>query len=319
MRLNMHLLRVFHSVVEEGSFSAAARSLHISQPAVSKAVTELERQLDMALVERGGRRPPQGLGLTEAGRALHAHARAIFALERAAVTELQQRSGLKRGELVIGASTTVASYWLPRSLQSYTAAWPDIMLRVVVANTQTIAEELFDCRLDLALVEGPVQREGIVSLPWRHEQLVIVAPRGFGQPIENAATSPAAAAPALLKARMSAEELAACTWLLRESGSGTREVTLDLLARHGLEIRRSMEIGSNEGMARAVATGLGVAVLPYVVVEDLLMLGRVVELQVDGLSRLSRPLYRLERLDRPPSPPAEAFRRILTGEPPRVQ
>jgi DNA-binding transcriptional LysR family regulator len=315
MRLNMHLLRVFHAAVQEGSFSGAARSLHISQPAVSKAVSELERQLDMALVERGGRKPSQGLTLTDAGRALHAHARAIFALERAAVTELQQRSGLKRGQLVIGASTTVASYWLPRWLQSYTTAWPDIVLRVVVANTQSIVEELFDCRLDLALVEGPVQREGIASLPWRHERLVIVGPPGFGQLREDTALETPGERPAHPTARMSAAELTTCTWLLRETGSGTREVTLGLLARHGLQIRRSIEIGSNEGMARAVAAGLGVAVLPHVVVEDLLMLGRVVELQVDGLTGLSRPLYRLERLDRPPSPPAEVFRQLLAGEP----
>lgn len=316
MRLNLHLLRVFHSVVEEGSFSGAARSLHISQPAVSKAVSELERQLDMVLVERAGRRPSQGgLALTDAGQALHAHARAIFALERAAVNELQQRSGLKRGQLVIGASTTVASYWLPHRLQAFTAAWPDILLRVVVANTQSIVEELFDCRLDLALVEGPVHQDGIASIPWTQERLVIVGPPGFGQPLAPVHPgSPDATRNTPPVASMSAEESATCTWLLREPGSGTREVTFDLLARHGLQIRHSIEIGSNEGMARAVASGLGIAMLPYVVVEDLLLLGRVVELRIPGLTGLSRPLYRLERLDRPVSPPAGAFLRVLASD-----
>src|SRR5690606_1883109 len=111
MRLNLHLLKVFHTVATEGSFSAAARQLHISQPAVSKAVAELERQLDMALIERTGTRTGRGPMLTEAGAVLNAHARGIFALEHAAVEELQERSGLKRGRLVIGASTTIASYW----------------------------------------------------------------------------------------------------------------------------------------------------------------------------------------------------------------
>ena len=307
MRLNLHLLRVFHHVVEEGSFSAAARRLHISQPAVSKAVAELERQLDLALLERAGGKGTPGLRPTEAGAGLNAHARAIFSLERAAVHELERRSGLRQGELVIGASTTIASYWLPVYLQAYASEWPGIDLKVVVANTQSIVEDLFDCRLDIGLVEGPVHMEGVAHHPWREERLVIVAPTGFGG---------AGAAPPSGATRVSAQELAAHRWLVRESGSGTREVSFDLLARQGVVPADRIEIGSNEGIARAVAAGLGVAMLPYAVVEDLLALGRVVELHAHGISGFSRSLYRLERRDRPPSPAVRAFLDIL-GRPAR--
>lgn len=313
MRLNLHLLRVFHSVAAEGSFSAAARRLHISQPAVSKAVSELERQLDLVLIERSGGKAGQGLALTEAGRALNAHARAIFALEHAAVEELQARSGLKRGELVIGASTTIASYWLPRYLQEFTRNWPDIVLKVVVANTHSIVEDLFDCRLDLALVEGPVQKEGVAYYPWKDERLIIVAPPGFFPPHPKQAGPERRSAASGAKAIwVSASELSECTWLVRETGSGTREVSFDLLSRQGMKSRRSIEIGSNEGIARAVASGLGVAMLPFAVVEDLLLLGRVVELRVHEMAGLSRSLYRLERKDRPPSPAVGAFLDILS-------
>lgn len=314
MRLNLHLLRVFHHVVEEGSFSAAARRLHISQPAVSKAVSELERQLDMVLIERTGGRAGQGLSLTEAGSALNAHARAIFALEHAAVEELQQRSGLKRGELVIGASTTIASYWLPRYLQAFSRNWPDIVLKVVVANTHSITEDLFDCRLDLALVEGPVQQEGVAYYPWREEPLILVAPPQFPAvpppgKSEGGRSQPGTAAKAVW---ISADDLADRTWLVREAGSGTREVSFDLLSKQGMQPRRSIEIGSNEGIARAVASGLGVAMLPFAVVEDLLLLGRVVELRVHDMAGFSRSLYRLERKDRPPTPAVWAFLDILS-------
>ena len=313
MRLNLHLLRVFHYVAIEGSFSAAARRLHISQPAVSKAVSELERQLDLTLIERTGGKSSQGLSLTDAGAALNAHARAIFSLEHAAIEELQARSGLKRGELVIGASTTIASYWLPRYLQQFTRNWPEIVLKVVVANTQSIVEDLFDCRLDLALVEGPVQKEGVAYYPWKEERLAIVAPPGFFHSGVGPA-SPAEDEPAGRKTVwLTDSELTDCTWLVRESGSGTREVSQELLARQGIEPRRNIEIGSNEGIARAVAAGLGVAMLPFAVVEDLLLLGRVVEVRVHETAGLSRSLYRLERRDRPHSPSVWAFLDILSS------
>ncbi len=322
MRLNLHLLRVFHTVASEGSFSAAARALHISQPAVSKAVSELERQLALTLIERSGGRPSQRLALTDAGAALDAHARAIFAFERAAVDDLTQRSDLRQGQLVIGASTTIASYWLPRYLQRFSAQWPDIALKVVVANTHSITEDLFDCRLDLALVEGPVHVEGVVSHPWKEERLVIVAspsfPTLFGDKLKTAhptgttAGSDVPAFPGASAVRVSTSDLADCTWLVREEGSGTREVSFGLLSKQGMQPKRSMEIGSNEGIARAVASGLGVAMLPFAVVEDLLLLGRLMQLQLNGdTAAMSRRLYRLERKHRSPSPAACAFLDIL--------
>ncbi|NLC36565.1 MAG: LysR family transcriptional regulator [Alcaligenaceae bacterium] len=313
MRLNLHLLRVFHNVAQEGSFSAAARQLYISQPAVSKAVSELERQLDTALIERIRAKAGQGLVLTDAGLALNAHARAIFSLEHAAIEDLQARSGLKRGELIIGASTTIASYWLPRYLQAFSRHWPDIVLKVVAANTQSIVEDLYDCRLDMALVEGPVQQEGVAYYPWKEEQLVIVAPPGFFHTQSEAEHVETGLSDAAQKALwVSERDLFDSTWLMREAGSGTREVVLDLLARQGMQLRRTIEIGSNEGIARGVAAGLGVAMLPFAVAEDLLLLGRVIELRVNDMPGLSRSLYRLERKDRPASRVVAAFLDILS-------
>ena len=315
MKLNLNLLRVLHAVVNQGSFSAAARTLYISQPAVSKAVSELERQLGLVLIERAGGKSGQKLGLTEAGAALNAHARAIFSLEHAAIEEVRARSGLKRGELVIGASTTIASYWLPRYLQQFALRWPDIMLKVVAANTQAIVEDLFDCRIDLALVEGPVHKDGIAYYPWKEERLVIIAPPpALWRAGAQGPQDPAAAGNGTVH-WLSGGELSDATWLVREHGSGTREVASEHLSRLHLHARRSIEIASNEGIARGVAAGLGVAMLPYAVVEDLLLLGRVVEVRLPEMPSLSRSLYRLERRDRPASPASEAFVDIL-GRPP---
>src|SRR5690606_6730841 len=103
-----------------------------------------------------------------------------------------------------------------------------------------------------------------------------------------------------------------CTWLMREHGSGTGEVTARWLSMLHIKPQRSIEIGSNEGMARGVASGLGVAMLPVAVVDDLLQLGRVVELRVSDMPGLSRPLDRLERKDRPASHAVQAFLDILS-------
>jgi DNA-binding transcriptional LysR family regulator len=297
MDLNLHLLRLFFTVVEQRGFSRAAEILFISQPAVSKAVRELERQLDLPLIERGvsGPRVSRGVRLTESGRALFEHARGIFALERAALEDVRSRVGRERGRVAIGASTTIAGYWLPPYITRFCGRFPALNLQVVVGNTQSISEKLLDCAIDLALVEGPVEDARIASLDWQVDTLLIVAP--VNSPLAN-------------RRMVKAEELNSQTWFVREPGSGTGEVTRHLLGKERINPRQTIEIGSNEAIARAVAGG-GLAMLPAVVVQDLLALGKVKALRYSGNKAFSRPLFRLELKDRPLSPAASAFRDLL--------
>jgi len=300
MRMNLHLARIFYAVARTGSFSRGAESLHISQSAASKAVRELEAQLDLPLIERGGPKGKQGRGLrlTEGGQVLFEHARGIFALEAAALDDLRARSGLSRGRLVIGASTTVAGYWLPPYVAQFSARFPEIEVQVVVGNTQVIGQGLLDCRMDVAVVEGALNDPGIASMPWREEDLVLVAASG------SALAS---------GAKADAEELGAQRWLMREPGSGTREVSQRLLHERGIAPANMLEMGSNEAIARAVAHGAGIALLPLVVVQDLLALGKLAAVTGQGACR--RPLFRLQRSQRPLSPPAQAFSALLREDP----
>jgi len=301
MRLNLHLLRVFFAVANEESFSAAARRLHISQPAVSKAVSELERQLGTDLLIRTGGRADKRLALTDAGSSLYEHARGIFALEQAALEDMSARTGLQRGRLIIGASTTMASYWLPPYLASFARDHPAIELRVVVGNTHTIVQELLDCHLAMALVEGPVSEPNVAVRKWRREALSIVAAPGNHTGGNDLTGSP----------QLSARELSQHTWLVREGGSGTADVTRHLLEHYGITPRRVIEIGSNEGIARAAAAGAGTAVLPAVMVSDLIQLGLLAELRLRDVATLTRPLFLLEREGRPLPPAAVAFKELL--------
>ncbi len=297
--INLHLLRVFVAVVEQQSFSRAAETLFITQSAVSKAVRELEHQLDLPLVDRGptGARGMRGVRLSEGGQALYEHARGIFALERVALEEVRDRVGLRKGQLRIGASTTVAGYWLPTHIAGFARRHPDVQVELVVANTAQIAQAIVDCAVDAAFVEGPVEDVRIQSTVWREEALVVIAPDD-----RNASTR-----------RVSAAALSEQTWLLREPGSGTRRVAQHLLQAHGIEPRHQLAIGSNEAIARAVAAGAGVAILPSVVVEDLIAMRRVRALSLEKQVSLSRPLYRLELINRRRSPALEAFLEQLPG------
>src|SRR5450755_4421908 len=125
MAINLHHLRLFASVVEQGGFTKAAVRLNLSQPAISKSLNELEKQLDVVLLERGGR----SIRLTDAGRTLFARASELFGVERTAELELRELRGLKRGVLRIGASTTIATYMLPPILGRFHARYPRVRIQ----------------------------------------------------------------------------------------------------------------------------------------------------------------------------------------------
>lgn len=295
--MNLHLLRLFVAVAETGSFSRAAEGLWISQPAVSKGIRELENQLDLTLIERGassGTGTGKGLRLTEAGASLLTHARGIFAMERAALDDVRARVGVQRGSLTIGASTTVASYWLPPYIAAFCAAYPAVVPRVTVGNTQWVCEQLLECRIDLALVEGRVDDahiDRIDVLPWKNEPLTIVAAPG-----------------------LQLEDWSQARWIMREPGSGTRQATEALCVANGISATPWMEMASNEAIARTVAHGAGIAMLPRAVVADLLALGALMEVSLPAEMAkvpLQRPLYQLLLKGRPQSPATQRMVALL--------
>ncbi|WP_416307002.1 LysR family transcriptional regulator [Neptunicella sp. SCSIO 80796] len=291
MKLNLHHLRVFHTVVNCGSFSVAAEQLFISQPAVSKAVKELETQHGLALIDRGSR--GKKLQLTDGGNMLFEHAHSIFSLEQAALNDIHARTGLKSGTLIVGTSTTIAAYWLAPFLAKFSQQCPEINLEVQVANTQSISQALIDCSIDIALVEGKVDEPRIEAIHWQSDPLVVVAN------------------PAINSDKLSTDDLNRLTWLVREPGSGTLETTLTLLANHQIVPQRTIQLGSNEAIAHAVVQGMGLAMLPYAVVDNLIELKRLTKLLLPSQSQLSRPLTFLKYRDRPASPAARHFTECL--------
>lgn len=292
MNIPFPALRAFAAVAQLGSFTAAAQALHLTQPAISKAVRELEALLEIPLLERH----PRQVRLTEAGSALFEHARAIFALERAALEDLRDRIGLEKGRLVVGASTTVGAYWLPPYLAEFIRAYPGITVNLVSGNTDSMARRVLDYEVDLALVEGPVADPRLACQPWLEERLTIVAPPGQ---------------------HLHKEQLEAACWIVREEGSGTSQVTRDLLRQMGITPRRTAVVTNNTMIVQMVMAGAGVGLVPCKVAQPEIRRGSLEEVELDG-EPLVRELNRIYLHQRPASPARTAFERILTQPLPAV-
>lgn len=292
MALNVNALRVFTAVVDRGGFTRAGAALRLSQPAVSKAVRSLERDVGMPLLERG----PRSVRLTDAGASLLERARELFAVERSAEEELRALRGLERGVLRVGASTTVATYLLPPVLGAFRTRHPGVVLRVTSANTRAVARALASRRLDVALVEGPVDDTRFVAEAWRDDELVIIAPPDH--PLAGT------------KRRVPLAALAGEPFINRERGSGTRAVAEAAFAALGLQPRVVLTLDSTEAVKQAVAAGLGLAAVSRAAAADQLALARVREVRAAGLE-IRRRLAILRLAGRRPSAPALAFEALL--------
>jgi DNA-binding transcriptional LysR family regulator len=287
---------MFATVIQTGSFSRAAEALHVSQPAISKGVRDFELQIGCRLLDR----VPKGVRPTREGQALMRHAEALFETERAAEEEMRSLRNLGEGSLRIGASTTIASYMIAECLGIFHNAHPNIDLHVISANTREIADLTLAHDIDIALVEGPVKDENLIAEPWRTDLMeLIVGPRHpFAAAIEP----------------IESEVIATETFIVREPGSGSREIVTRALADLGVEPRRTLEIGNTEAIKQAVAAGLGISIVSESAVGDQVAWGRLKTVDIRGLN-IKRQLWQLKIPGRLDAPAALAFEQILKDTP----
>jgi DNA-binding transcriptional LysR family regulator len=294
--LNLNQLRVFRAILEASSITEAARTLRISQPAASKQLADLEASLGVTLVERRSR----GVRLTAAGEVLSRHTWRLFQEEEAAERALQALVGLELGQLAVGASTTTGNYIVPALFGELHRAHPNVTLELEIGNTARIQEQLIAGRVDLGLTEGlpPDDSPELETLNvevFAHDEMVlIIAPQH----------------PLAERDSIEVQELARVPMIVRERGSGTRDVVEDALARQQLTLQPVMSLGSTEAVKNAVAEGLGAAFVSRRTVELELSSGR---LRVLGLRNfhLRRALSLLTLEGKPPSPAAREFLRLL--------
>lgn len=262
-------LQVFHTVARLMSFTKAAEALHMTQPAVTFQVRQLEEQFNTRLFDRGRR-----ISLTDAGARVFEYADRIFALYAEMEQGVRELTGDISGSLTVGASTTIAEYMLPTLLGEFKSRYPEIAIHLKVSNSDGIVSMVERNAIDLGVVEAPVSNRNLVVEHCKHDELVVIVP-----PVHELAS----------EGPVACRRLVDYPFICREEGSGTREVINDYLGDllggdGGLKI--AMELGSPEAVKGAVEVGMGVSIVSKATVQKELKLGTLVAL------RLEPPLLR---------------------------
>lgn len=264
MSVTLRQFEVFLAVARAESFRRAAEILHLSQPALSQHVAELERALGARLLDRLGRR----VTLTEAGRILEDHALRVFSTLASARETIGELSGVTRGSLLVGASTTPGIYLMPALVGAFEREFPGISVDLRIANSQVIEEHVRANELDLGVVGGHGLRPGEACLAAGVlDELVLIVPPGHRW---------------AGRAGIEASRLAQERLLTREEGSATRHVTERALLQAGVKIGRTMELGHTEAIKQAVMAGLGVAFVSIYAVRGELETGRLQQVRLRG-------------------------------------
>jgi len=266
MHITLRQLEVFAEVLKSGSTTQASQRLALSQSAVSAALADLEGQLGIQLFDRIGKR----LLVNEHGRLLYP--RALGLLEQA--RDIEQLFTEDNGAIRVYASSTIGNYILPEIIAHYRQDFPDLPLELSVGNSQDVINAVSDFRVDIGLIEGPCRASDIVSEVWQEDELVV-----FSSPKNP-----------LLQQAVTLDSLAKQPWILREQGSGTREIVDYLLLSNLPQFRLGMELGNSEAIKHAVRHGMGVSCLSRRVIAEQLESGSLIEVPVP-LPPLIRTLY----------------------------
>jgi DNA-binding transcriptional LysR family regulator len=293
--MNLDQLRAFHVVAECGTIARATSVLALSQSAISRQLQALEVELAAQLFSRDGR----AMVITEAGRVLLDHARTVLGSVHRAREAVDALKGLERGHLRVGAASTIGTYLLPPALGAFKQAYPGIDLTLEVANKAHILDRLLHGDIELGFAGPRLGLDDLVQTAYLQDELGLIA----------------APSHALARARgVRAEDLISEVFIIRERGSGTREIVEEELRRAGVELSRVMEIGSTEAIKQAVAANLGVSIVSRYAVALETAAGLLVFAGVEDLT-LARPLYVLHHRRRPLTQAATAFLDLLRRQP----
>jgi len=253
-------LRILKAIALEGSFKRAAESLYISQPAVSLQIQNVEKQLDVPLFDRGGRRAQ----LTAAGEVLLEYGDRILALCQEACRAVEDLQNLKGGTLILGASQTTGTYLIPRMIGIFRHRYPQVAVQLHVHSTRRTCWSLVNGQIDLAIIGGEVPPElmtAITVTPYAEDELALVLPTSH---------------PLAASEQIGKEDLYKLNFITLDAQSTIRKVIDHVLIRANIDPRRlkvEMELNSIEAIKSAVQAGLGVAFLSVTAIDKELQLG----------------------------------------------
>ena len=291
--MNLYHLRVFLTVAEHEHITRASEELILSQPAVTKIIQNLEHEIGLELIERHGRR----IVLTHAGHLLHNYARRMFALEREMEEALGALRDIESGEITLAANTTTGVYLLPPIVSRFRARYPQVILHINILNSHEIVEQILNWNLDFGLVESDPETlpPGLQVDVFAYDELVLVVSPGHRwSDLET----------------LRPEALRNGELVLREQGSGIREVIEHALIQQGVQISPLLTLPDNEAIKQMVMCGVGAAILPKLAVQREFATGDLVRIPINGLD-LHPQLSLIRRTDKQLSRAAMAFCALL--------
>lgn len=274
MALSFHQLHIFFTVAEKGSFSAAAQSLHMTQPAVTMQIQSLEENFGTKLFHRSTKK----VELSDAGKTLLPYARQSIELIKDTDAAMAKFTHMLEDRLHLGASLTFGEYILPRLLGPFSREYPNIHVSMKVINTSQIVEDLLNHHLTFGLVEAPVNHPDMRSEAVLADELMLILPDGH---------------PLLKWEEIPLDEALKYPYILRERGSGTRQVMEEQLQLQGISSGRMnivMELGSTGAVKSAVESELGLSILSPTSVKHEVKLGVLHTRRLQGI-RFSRQFY----------------------------
>ena len=293
LRLTLRQLEILEAVARHGSFSRASKDVHLTQPAVSMQIKQLEESLGLPLFEHVGKK----IHLTEAGRETLATSQAIGRELDNLEHTLADLQGLRGGTLKISVTST-ASYFAARLMALFRQVHPEVHISLNVVNRATLLNHLTGNSVDLALMGQPPEGMGLTAEPFMENPLVVIA----------SPNHPLAQLHDIPLARLARETLVG-----REPGSGTRGAVEKVFAEHGLELSVAMEMNKNEAIKQAVEAGLGLGVVSLHIVQSELASGELCVLDVQGFPLL-RQWYLVQREGKRLGPAARAFSEFVFTE-----
>ena len=293
LHLTFRQLSVFEAVARLLSYSRAAEELHLSQPAVSMQIKQLEENVGLPLFEQLGKKT----FLTEAGRELSHYSRIIAQQLAEAESVLGELKGLQRGKLKISVAST-ANYFAPQLLAIFSQRFPTVSVSLDVTNRQALLAQLANNEMDMAVMGQPPEGLDLVAESFMENPLVVIAP----------VKHPLASAKKIPLARLQSE-----IFLVREPGSGTRIAMERFFNQHGVPFHAGMEMSSNEAIKQAVQAGLGLGILSLHTIGLELETKRLKVLDVKGFP-IMRHWYVVHRKAKRLSTVAQAFKAFLLTE-----
>ena len=293
-------LRILKAIIKEGSFKKAADSLYVTQPAVSLQIQNLEKQLEITIFDRGGRKAQ----LTEAGKLLINYCEKILNECQEACKAIEDLNNLQGGSLIVGASQTTGTYLMPRMIGLFRQRYPLVAVQLQIHSTRRTGWSVANGEIDLAIIGGqlPTELDQILEvIPYANDELALVLP--VQHPLAKAD-------------RLSKEDLYRISFVTLDTQATTRKVVDQLLINSGLDLQRikiEMELNSFEAIKNAVQSGLGAAFLPVVSIERELSAGTIHKPIISDLE-VKRELKLISNPGRYLSRAADAFIKDILPE-----